>query len=319
MAMASTFARRVAALVKKNLLLLVTRHWLTTLLQSAILPVLFLSLTLNIENFGPKPQNYGISPTAPIRTIAENISPSQYLVFVKPPDLGPDVDLAIKRISTGTSPHQILIFDDPFSAGQRCLGNFRGISDCFAIINFKDSPLTPLPVAPDREQSTEDPGLTPLPPDRHQIWDYSIRFDPVRYGRRQLNMRKMNNDLQVYYMSTQLTVDNTITNSTVVPNSFLFNNLSKESEEFWIRRWFQERIITTLVIAYFISTFPQVYQVVGFVTGERDDGVAQLIDAMGGSPAARVISGFIAFSAVQFVPWIVMGFRKFLLCSTSHV
>lgn len=55
----SDFFRQVKALTKKNLLLLVTRHWLGTLLQALVAPVLIYGLLLNIRNYSPTSNRYG--------------------------------------------------------------------------------------------------------------------------------------------------------------------------------------------------------------------------------------------------------------------
>ena len=94
-AMLATFWLQFKALTKKNLRLLLLRHWIATLLQAAILPVLILTLTLNINNFSPSTDAFGVGTPRPIRSIRDSIGP-QILVFVRPSRLGPDVDTVIK-------------------------------------------------------------------------------------------------------------------------------------------------------------------------------------------------------------------------------
>ena len=91
----TNFWTQFHALNKKNLRLLILRHWISTLIQAAILPVLILALTLNINNFGPSTQIYGVGTPRPIQSMRDNIG-SQSLVFVRPPHLGSDVDTVIQ-------------------------------------------------------------------------------------------------------------------------------------------------------------------------------------------------------------------------------
>ncbi|GAB1310103.1 ABC transporter domain-containing protein [Madurella fahalii] len=285
---AGEFARQVKALTKKNLILLVTRHWLSTLLQSIVAPILVLALTLNIRNFGASRNIYGIGTPTPIRAIQDAIPGSQQLVFVKDPVLGPDIDTVISTVSRQLAPEKVVQFETRDEASSYCVPNFRGTSGCYAIVTFLDSPLTP-PFF----------GM-------NQTWNYTLRFDPARNSYR-ANVHYSTNPHQIYHLPAKLAIDNAITNSTEAPEEYMFSSMRQEDLDRILDANYGDTVITTYVIVFFLSVLPGVYHVVGVVSAERASGVAGLIDAMGGGPAVRVVGWIVALGIVQFPVWIVAG------------
>ncbi len=94
--MFASFWTQFKALTKKNLRLLVLRHWISTLLLAAVIPVLISALTLNINNFGSSSgESSGVGTPRQIRSIKEGIG-SQRLVTVRPPHLASEVDTVIQ-------------------------------------------------------------------------------------------------------------------------------------------------------------------------------------------------------------------------------
>ncbi|KAK3328837.1 hypothetical protein B0H66DRAFT_2680 [Apodospora peruviana] len=279
------FGKQVKALVKKNLILLVTRHWISTLLQAVIVPILILALTLNIRNFSPTRDVHGFGNPTPIRSIQDSIPESQRLVLVKLPGLGPDVDRVIDKIASPIPDDKVQIFESNDPSDTLCPFTFRGVSNCYAVVTFIDSPLSE---------------------GYNQTWNYTIRFDPSRNGD-SYNVHADNNDFQVYYFPVQLAVDNAITNLTEVPYVWPFSIRNQTQVDEQERFSYGYMVITTYVILFFLSILPFVYHVVAVITEEREAGLAELVDAMGGSPSARVISHVISFSIIYFPTWLIMG------------
>ncbi|KAK5663638.1 hypothetical protein OQA88_4069 [Cercophora sp. LCS_1] len=281
----SDFLRQIRALTKKNLLLLVTRHWLGTLLQAIVAPVLIYALLLNIRNYSPTSNRYGIGEAAPVRSIRDSISGNQQLVFVRPEQSGSDVERVIQAVSATLPPERVVVFSDRQQASDQCIPNYRKVSRCYAIVSFIDSPLTL---------------------HLNQTWNYTLQFDPSRNGWFP-NVHTKTNDIQLFQMPVQLAIDNAITNSSEVPDEFQYTFDDQEGIDLMVRATFNQALVTTYVIVFFLGTLPGVYHAVSFVTGERADGISQLIDAMGGSPAARVVSSILALSACQSIGWVVAG------------
>ncbi|KAK3689693.1 hypothetical protein B0T22DRAFT_177099 [Podospora appendiculata] len=280
-----SFSRQVQALVKKNLTLLVTRHWLSTLIQAAIVPILILALTLNINNFTPKNTGNGIGDPRPIRPIHDAITGNQQLVFVKPPHLGADVDRVIRTISSTLPAAQVLEFDSWKQGDTYCKTSFRGVSSCYAMVTFNDSPLSS---------------------SQNRTWNYTMRFDPARSDTG-YSVFSGDTAYQRYWWPTQLAVDNAITNSTDVPDAYLYTSTTQEEIDRRNRENYGRSVVSQLCIVFFLSILPGIYHVVNVITTERESGLAQLIDAMGGSPTARVVSHMAAFSIIYFPTWLIFG------------
>ncbi|KAK4449270.1 putative ABC transporter [Podospora aff. communis PSN243] len=279
------YASQVRAVTKKNLVLLVTRHWISTLIQVVLIPVAFHALILNINNYGGNERGFGIGTPRPIRSIQESIPATQQLVLVKSPGIGSDVDAVIKKLSDPLPKEQLVVLDDILEARARCQPNTRGVSGCYAVVDFLDSPLTP---------------------SANRTWNYTLQFDQAR-DRGAFNVHKDDNDIQRYQLPVQLAVDNAITNSSVVPSEYMSTVMTQEQVDALDRASFNNALVTTYCIVFWIGTIFGIYHAVGFVTRERAEGVSQLIDAMGGGPAVRVAASILSLSAVQLVGWIVAG------------
>jgi len=279
------FARQVKALTKKNLLLLVTRHWISTFIQVVLVPVAFYALILNINNYGKRVPGYGIGEPRPVRSIQDSIPRTQQLYFVKPPGAGADIDAVIKTVSSPLASDKVVILDDKKQARARCEPNTRGVSGCYAIVAFEDSPLTP---------------------GANRTWNYTLTVDYAR-DNGAFNVNEGNSNAEIFYLPVQLAIDNAITNSTVMPEQYMYTRFTQEEIDARDRAQFNNALVTTYCIVFFIGTIPAIYHAVGFVTRERAEGVSHLIDAMGGRPAARVIASILALSAVQFIGWVVAG------------
>jgi len=130
------FARLVKALTKKNLRLLVLRHWLSTLLQAIVAPVVIYALLLNIRNYSPTTNRYGEGDPVPIHPIQNVIPDSQYLVLIRPRRVGSDVDEVIKKVTAPMAAKQYAIIEEEADAAARCRSNFRGVSSCVSTGTF---------------------------------------------------------------------------------------------------------------------------------------------------------------------------------------
>lgn len=127
------FVRLVKALTKKNLRLLVLRHWLSTLLQAVVAPVVIYALLLNIRNYSPTTNRFGEGTPTPVHSIQNVIPKSQYLVFVRPSYVGSDVDEVIKKVSAPLPADKYAIIEQADDAFARCRTNFRGVSSCVSL------------------------------------------------------------------------------------------------------------------------------------------------------------------------------------------
>jgi ATP-binding cassette, subfamily A (ABC1), member 3 len=288
--------RQTQALIQKILLITLTRHWLSTLIRSIIVPTLALSLILGIQKFTSSGNKYGTGNPAPAQTLHETIPDGAKFFFVQPPGSAADIAAAIEdikkplghkaRIETVQTEEQLVA---------KCPTNINGVTDCYAAVVFNDSPL-----------STTG----------SRQWNYTLRISSSdvssSFDVNQAHVASWNP-----YLPLQLAVDQAITNSTDVPNTYMFTRTTAEQAGALHRREFVGMILSGLGIICFASMLSHVFHIVGMVASERESGMAQLIDVMGGGAAsARVLSFVIAFDIIYLPSWIILGGGKSTLQRT---
>lgn len=283
------FVRQTWALTKKTLLIAVVRHWFSTIFRALVLPIAFLVLLLNIKNLVVDNDTYGVGSPAPVQSLMTAISSSAKLVFVQPPGLGPDVVTVVDSLANPLRAHKQLVFlTNENDLLLTCKESLRGTSDCYAAIVFNDSPLTI---------------------GKNGMWNYTIRADN-RWNGRSFHVNQHNNDEDNVYLPLQVALENAITNSTIIPNQYMFTSISQATADANAREKYQHLIIFSYGIAFLISIVSPIYHSVGMVTTERESGMTQLIDAMGGSGATRILSYVLAFDIIYLPCWIVFGIRE---------
>ena len=280
------FLKQTWALTKKNLLIAVVRHWFATLVRAIILPIVFMVLLSNIKNFLIAKNGFGISTPIPVQSLANSLPIDQKFVIVQSPNLGYDVSTAVAKVVEPLRSNKKLVFlSDEKELITTCVQSLTGVSDCFAAIVFNDSPAT---VGGNR------------------TWNYTVRTDTSLDGST-FYASSHNNDQERVYLPLQVTVDNAITNSTIIPNEYLFSSISQATQDNNVRTAYIGLIISIYGIAFYIGLVSGVYHLVGMITTERESGMSPLIDAMGGSPAARVCSYVLAFDMIYLPSWTVIG------------
>jgi ATP-binding cassette subfamily A (ABC1) protein 3 len=83
-----------------------------------------------------------------------------------------------------------------------------------------------------------------------------------------------NSDEQVVNLPFQVAIDNAITNSSIVPNEYMYTSISQATQDDDVRKTYQGLIISTHGIAFFIGIVSGIYYLVGMVTTERESGMA---------------------------------------------
>ncbi|KAJ4173700.1 hypothetical protein NW754_012696 [Fusarium falciforme] len=286
------FARQLRALIYKNLLVSVVRHPIGFLLSVYGIPLAILAVLCSIPSFLSSSNVFGIASPAPVKTLPETIHGK--LVVVKPPRLGPDVDHVVNTFTKGIDKDKLLFLDDESYLTTVCLANLRGVSDCHAAVTFIDSPLTNISV----KDSQSD----------HHTWQYVIRADPARDDTH-FNAKGHKSDQENLYLPLQLAINNAITNSTAVPEVFMFTAETQEEQDLLHRKSSVQLIGQVYVFALFACYFFIIYRFTGLITAERESGMSQLVDAMGGGSAvtARVLSWLIVFDLLCLPCFIAFG------------
>jgi ATP-binding cassette, subfamily A (ABC1), member 3 len=284
------FMRQTVALTKKTLIIAIVRNWFSTILRGLIVPIAFLVLLLNIKNLILGNGGYGVGNPAPVQNLADAIPSSKKLVFVQPPGLGSDVVRVVQQITSSLGSKQLVYLTDPNDLLTTCRQSLHGDSDCFAAVQFNDSPLS-------------TGGTT------KGVWSYTIHADNSHNGFG-FHVSQHNNDQDTIFLPLQVALENAMTNSTIIPNTYMFTTITHAQEEINAREQYQRLVISTYSIAFFISMVSPVYHVVSMITSDRESGMTQLIDAMGGSSPARIMSYVLAFDILYLPCWVIFGFCK---------
>jgi hypothetical protein len=158
---------------------------------------------------------------------------------------------------------------------------------------------------------------SPLTVGKHRIWNYTIRADN-RWNGFGFRVNQHNNDEDVVYLPLQVALENAITNSTLVPNEYMFTSISQETADTRQRQHYQSLVISSYSIAFLISAVSLIYHAVGMITTERESGMTQLIDAMGGSGASRILSYVLAFDLIYLPCWIIFGICEYPFVSSAN-
>lgn len=289
------FARQTRALSRKNFLVAVVRHPIGFLLLTYGIPLAILAVLLSIPSFLKSPNKYGIGSPAPIRDFAGTVH--KKLVIVKPPGLGPDVDRIVDTFTKPLSKSLIQFLDDERDLSTTCLANLRGVSDCHASVTFKDSPETKGGVE------------KPLNTNNHtHTWQYVIRGDPARDDTK-FDATAHRSDQESLYLPLQLAINNAITNSSATPEVFMFTEETQADQDKWQQQGNVDLVAHTYLFALFVCHFFIIYRFTSFITADRESGMSQLVDAMGGGSAtvARVLSWLFVFDVACLPCFIVFG------------
>ena len=104
------FVGQTWALTKKNLLVAVVGHWFSAFLCATVLPIAFMVLLSNINNFLIAQNGFGVGSPLPAQSLANNLPGYQKLVFVQPLGLGLDVAKVVKAVASPLRGNKNLIF-----------------------------------------------------------------------------------------------------------------------------------------------------------------------------------------------------------------
>lgn len=287
------FVRQTTALCYKNLLATVIRQPISFLLFTYGLPLAILAVLLSIPSFVTSTNRYGVGSPAPIGGFS--ITDGKKLVIVKKPSLGPDVDTVINTFTKNIDKSLIHHLDDENQLGTLCLANLRGVSDCHAAVTFWDSPLT---------KGSVDFSVTP----GNHTWQYTIRADPAKSDTH-FNIYEHNSDQETFFMPLQLAINNAITNSTTVPEVLMYTWTTEDEGDRTQRLLFISEVARMYGFALFACFWLIIYRLTSQITSDRESGMAQLVDAMGGGSAtvARVLSWLIVYNLVCLPVFIGFG------------
>ena len=290
------FFAQTWTLTKKNLLIVLGRHWFTTTVRAFLAPIIFFFILSYCKNFFVPPSDFGVGSPTTLRTFGEALnagtSGRHTVAFVANNQASEVTDL-INQLSdtvraSGKTP---VTLSSEVELLQTCKSSLRGVSNCFAALSFHGSPSN------------------------GGSWNYTIRTDGALGGRIFVNTG--NNDAEIYALPLQHAVDSAIASadgtSLPLPQQYPYTDQTPDERDRNITRLYMGTLISILGLAYFIGFVGICYQLTGQMATEREIGMSQLIEAMMPNQrrwqpqAARLLSSHLAFDILYLPGWIISG------------
>ena len=141
-----TFVRKTWTLVRKNLTLCFSRHWLTALIVAFFAPIIFMFFIAYSKNFFIPPSDYGVGQAFPLRTLEqalEYVGPSSRnkVAFVTN-GLGDEVQSIIDDLNPTirAAGFQSVVLDNDLDLLTVCPSSVRGTTPCLAAASFSALP-----------------------------------------------------------------------------------------------------------------------------------------------------------------------------------
>lgn len=232
------FLRQSWALTKKNLLILVRRHWFSTLIRAILLPLAYILLISFVRLFFLPPSVYGFGDAAPIRTPTEAFTSqsSRSRVVLINNNLGGDIETAISSLSSlyEAAGADVRLASTEADLASLCRSSLTGTSRCYGAVSFLSSP----------SQGSDT------------TWSYTAYTD-WGLGLR-INVNQDDNDAQVYGLPFIHAIDSAIANTTGVqlPQQMLqfpYTSETLQEREDEVQRLFMSALERYLGLVIFLA------------------------------------------------------------------
>ncbi|KAH8900634.1 P-loop containing nucleoside triphosphate hydrolase protein [Thozetella sp. PMI_491] len=295
---AGKFSRQTWALTKKNFTIAISRSWFWTAFRSLVLPILVVTLLLEIPNLSKTTQQYGVGTPVLARTLAQSMDGSRKLAIVQPAGTAGDVEDAVKRLTEPLDKGLVVYLDEPSQVWGACDVDFHGNSNCHAVITFNDSPGSGRPNA---------------------AWNYSVQVDPGR-DNADFNIIDHSGTFESFWLPLQVAIDNAIADKTDIPEAFSYSWVDQQKQKEQANKGFLILATYILSFVFFISMLTVVHHLSSMMSSERASGMSQLIDAMGGGAVWPRVFSYVIFFDLLYLPlWIILGclMRYLLVPKTS--
>jgi ATP-binding cassette, subfamily A (ABC1), member 3 len=279
--------RQTWALTKKNFTVAIKRSFGWTLFRAYILPLLIVALLLEIPNFNKRTNYNGVGTAATVKSLAESMDSSRKLAIVQLANQTSDVQQVIDTITEPLGEDKVIRLSSTDDVWDACNVDFHGNSNCHAVLTFSDSPGS---------------GAV------NDTWTYSIQVDPNRRSGGVIDVLRHNTIYENFWVPLQVAIDNAIANTTTMPEvySFAMSDVNAAQKQTWLG--YLDTVRGLLGFVFFLSMMTVMHHASTMMSSERESGLAQLVDAMGGGVAwPRVISYSLFFDLLYLPVWIIIG------------
>ncbi|KAK5108088.1 hypothetical protein LTR62_008805 [Meristemomyces frigidus] len=294
------FFRQTWTLCVKTLTIVLGRHFLGAVVRALLAPVIFMFIISYAKNFFVPPSDFGIGSPATIRSLSDAVAASaggrNTVVFINNGYTGGDIESVINTVSQPIKAQgkAVEVYTTNDNLLTTCKSSIRGVSPCFAAVEFQSSP-----------------NEGPIP-----AWNYTIRADGSFGGNIYVNTHS--NDAEIYVLPLQHAIDRAIarlSGTTLTDNvqEYVYTTENNAQRQRQIIKLYMGSLISILAVAYFIGIVGICYQLTGEMAKERELGMSQLVEAMMPNKrrwlpqAARLISVHLAFDLLYLPSWVIMG------------
>ncbi|KAI1073887.1 hypothetical protein F5B20DRAFT_586786 [Whalleya microplaca] len=283
-------------LVRKNLLIVARRHWISAIMQAIIIPVVFTYITTIFRDFFLPPSQFGFGETRPIKNLTRDAFPASSrnrVAFVHNDLLGGPIEDVINGLATSLRDvgADVRILSSEVDLSSVCRSSLIGASNCFAAATFSSSPSE----GPDR------------------IWNYTARVD-ASLGR-QIYIGSGDNDPQIYTLPFIHAVDREIARVTNAPFpeemlEYPYTDITGEERDDDVQVFYMNAMVNDVALVLFIGVCVITFHLPGFIAAERELGMSQLIDSMvpnrhpWQTQIARMIAAHLAFDII-YLPGLI--------------
>jgi ATP-binding cassette, subfamily A (ABC1), member 3 len=306
----ANFLTAVKALVAKNLRYLLLRRFLLVFVVAFAVPIAVGTILSFGQSLFSKEPAKGTGSPHVVQTLKQSLgaaidSGKSRIFLINNGMAGGDIDRVFDRLeraveTTGTG-MQVFRRENDDNLTRECESSAQGTTACYGSIIMLSSPSE----------------------GESRLWNYSIRTDAaLTYATASVD--SANNAAQVYFLPFQKAVDGII--STIDednPSSDPLGTIeefpfSYSSQEEWDNQSYSANeyvglFESILGMAWVIPMAIITFHVAGFIAGERESGMSQLIDAMSStrtpliSQVARIAANYLSFVMIYAPSWVIMA------------
>jgi len=137
--------RQTWTLTRKNLLIVLQRHFISTFARAFILPVVFLFFIGYARNFFVPPADFGIGHATPVRSLSNALANANAghdtVAFVNNGFTGGDIGNVINQLQEAVRAAGFFapVVSDETELLSSCRSSLRGATRCYAAANFHSS------------------------------------------------------------------------------------------------------------------------------------------------------------------------------------
>ena len=286
-------------LTEKNLLIVVRRHWFSTLFRALILPIVYIWIISYVRNFFLPPSIYGFGESTAIRSARdafEHQSGRDRIVLVNNNFTGGPIETVINDLSrtyedAGANVQITGLESDLTSL---CRSSLSGSSRCYAAVSLTGSPSE----------------------GREQTWaytvfvDFGLGFSP--------NVESGENDAQIFALPLIHAIDSAVAtaNGQELPQTMFelpYTSQTLQERTDQVQELFMNALVGYLGLVVFIAICGITFHLPGHVAREREIGMSSLVDIMNPhkrpwlSHSARILSTNISFTIIYLPGTLGVG------------